>query len=116
MGRARLIRTLMGAVLTVAALAVSDRAVGYALIGNGTLTCVAWSEARRDQHGVATLMSEQWVVGFLSGIGSMVLGELDPLRGLQADAVYGWMDNYCGAHPSETIEAAARVFIQEHPR
>ena len=116
MGRSRMIRTLVGAALTVATLTASDHAMGYALIGNGTLTCGAWSQARRDPQGPATRMSEQWVVGFLSGIGSMVLGELDPLHGLQAEGVYDWMDNYCSAHPSETIEAAARVFIQEHPR
>jgi hypothetical protein len=46
----------------------------------------------------------------------MVLGELDPLHGLDAGAVYGWVDRYCGDHPAETIETAARVFIQEHPR
>jgi hypothetical protein len=61
-------------------------------------------------------MQQQWVVGFLSGIGSMVLGELDPLHGVDATAVYVWVDKYCHDHPTETIEAAARVFIQEHPR
>jgi hypothetical protein len=61
-------------------------------------------------------MQQQWVVGFLSGIGSMVLGELDPLHGVDAVAVYGWVDRYCHDHPTETIETAARVFIQEHPR
>jgi hypothetical protein len=111
-----MIRTLVRAALMVAILAVADHASGYTLIGNGALSCQAWMDARRDPHGLETRMSEQWVVGFLSGIGSMVLGELDPLHGLQADAVYRWMDNYCGAHPSQTIEAAARVFIQEHPR
>jgi hypothetical protein len=111
-----MIRTLVGAALTFATLAVADHAAGYALIGDGTLSCGAWMAARRDPHSAATHMSEQWVVGFRSGIGSMVLGELDPLHGMQADAVYGWMDNYCGTHPSEAIEAAARVFIQEHPR
>ena len=46
----------------------------------------------------------------------MVLGELDPLHGVDATAVYVWVDKYCHDHPTETIEAAARVFIQEHPR
>ena len=46
----------------------------------------------------------------------MVLGELDPLRGMSADAVHRWVDNYCRTHPQVTIEAAAAVFIHEHPR
>jgi hypothetical protein len=114
--RARMLRGLLGAALTVATLVIADHALGYALLGNGALSCQAWTDARRDPHSPETPLSEQWVVGFLSGIGSMVLGELDPLRGLQAGSVYAWVDNYCGAHPSETIEAAARVFIQQHLR
>jgi hypothetical protein len=35
---------------------------------------------------------------------------------VDATAVYFWVDKYCHDHPTETIEAAARVFIQEHPR
>lgn len=101
------------AALVAATVMVPDHAAGYAVLGSGTMPCDAWSAARATP-GAA--MYEQWVVGFLSGIGSMVLGELDPLRGLDATAVNGWMDKYCREHPRETIEAAARVFIQEHPR
>jgi hypothetical protein len=106
----------LSAALISGMLMLPDHAAAYAVIGNGTMTCEAWTTARRDPHGSGGLMNEQWVVGFLSGIGSMVLGELDPLHGLDADAVYHWMDDYCRSHPLEKIEAAARVFIQEHPR
>ena len=61
-------------------------------------------------------MQEQWLLGFLSGIGFMALGELDPLHGVPSEAVSGWVDTYCRGHPSETLETAARAFIQEHPR
>lgn len=102
--------------LIAGTLAVSGRAAGYTSIGSGTTSCAAWVTARHSPAAPETAAREQWVVGFLSGIGSMVLGELDPLHGLDAGAVYGWVDRYCGDHPAETIETAARVFIQEHPR
>jgi hypothetical protein len=102
--------------LSVATLVVSHSAAGYTSIGSGATSCAAWEAARRSPQAPETAMQQQWVVGFLSGIGSMVLGELDPLHGLDAAAVYGWIDRYCHDHPTETIEAAARVFIQEHPR
>lgn len=98
------------------AFAVSGTAAAYTSIGSGATSCEAWAATRLSPNAPATAMQQQWVVGFLSGIGSMVLGELDPLHGVDAVAVYGWVDGYCHDHPTETIEAAARVFIQEHPR
>jgi hypothetical protein len=91
-------------------------ASGYTMLGSGGASCETWTATRRTPPGRDAAMQQQWLLGFLSGIGSMVLGELDPLRGLDADAVYAWLDGYCRNHPAESIEAAARVFIQEHPR
>jgi hypothetical protein len=104
------------AALLAATLLVPDQAAGYTLLGSGTASCEAWTAARRAPHELDAAMHEQWVVGFLSGIGSMILGELDPVHGLDADAVYRWVDTYCRNHPADTIEAAARAFIVEHPR
>jgi hypothetical protein len=102
--------------LIASTVAVPRGAAAYTSIGSGTTSCEAWAATRLSPNAPATLMQQQWVVGFLSGIGSMVLGELDPLHGVDATAVYVWVDKYCHDHPTETIEAAARVFIQEHPR
>jgi hypothetical protein len=102
--------------LVVGTFAASGIAAAYTSIGSGATSCEAWAAARLSPNSPDTAMQQQWIVGFLSGIGFMVLGELDPLHGLDAKAVYGWVDRYCHDHPSETIELAARVFIQEHPR
>ena len=96
--------------------AASGIAAAYTSIGSGATSCEAWAATRLSPNAPAAAMQQQWVAGFLSGIGSMVLGELDPLHGLDAATVYGWVDKYCHDHPTETLEAAARVFIQEHPR
>jgi hypothetical protein len=98
------------------ALLLSDGAAGYTILGSGTASCEAWTAARRTPHGPETTAQEQWVLGYLSGIGFMVLGELDPLRGMQADALHGWVDTYCRTNPQAKIEAAAIAFMQEHPR
>src|SRR5277367_4740810 len=90
--------------------AVSQGGAAYTSIGSGATSCEAWAATRLSPNAPATAMQQQWVVGFLSGIGSMVLGELDPLHGVDAVAVYGWVDRYCHDHPTETIETAARVF------
>jgi hypothetical protein len=104
------------AVLPAILLANPDPARGYALAGSGEQSCSRWTAA----HGVPgtpeALVQEQWVLGFLSGVGFMMLGELDPLHGLAMADVSRWVGSWCDGHPSATIEAAARSFIQEHPR
>jgi hypothetical protein len=83
-----------------------------AVIGVGLLSCGNWTAARRS--GVAS-GPEQWVLGFLSGVGIADAG-YDPLRSVDAEGVWGWFDNYCGARPLEKIAAAAKAFIVAHPR
>ncbi len=112
-GKAALLAALIAAATSML---LPGHAAGYAMLGIGGSSCETWTATRRVPLGPDAAMEQQWVVGFLSGIGSMVLGELDPLRGLDADAVYAWLDGYCRNHPAETVEAGARVFIQEHPR
>jgi hydrogenase/urease accessory protein HupE len=60
------------------------------------------------------LQEDQWVVGFLSGVG-WPQNKYDPLAGMVAGGVWGWVDNYCRAHPIETIGDAALAFVSFHP-
>ena len=104
------------AVTMAAMVAASEFTAGYSITGRGTLSCEAWTAARRYPKALDTVMNEQWVVGFLSGIGFMALGELDPLHNVDAGFVYAWVDSYCRNHPSEKIVDAVGTLIQEHPR
>jgi hypothetical protein len=51
-----------------------------------------------------------------SVLGAQLAGKdfwLDPLKGVDANGVWAWIDNYCGAHPLnplETVEKAAAEF------
>jgi|SRR6516165_4538362 hypothetical protein len=83
----------------------------YDLIGSGTNSCGTWTAWRR--QGIAGF-PEQWVLGFLSGIGYK--GGNNPLNGVDANAVWAWMDNYCYAHPLDSIEKAGEAFNLIHPR
>jgi hypothetical protein len=93
--------------------AAEARAQKSSLMGQGSLTCGTWTAWRRD--GLA-LGPQQWVLGFLSGIGVMGESDLNPLNDVDADSVFGWIDSYCQAHPSEKVMRAAAAFIGEHPR
>jgi hypothetical protein len=86
-------------------------------VGNvGTASCDIWAADRRAPDPAAAITDTQWVIGFLSGIGHMHLGELEPLHGTDATHVSAWIDTYCRDHPTDTIEDAAAAFAAAHPR
>ena len=53
-------------------------------------------------------------MGYLSGA-AVWGGGPDPMKGLDTQAVFAWMDNYCRTHPLIDIIGAADVFIHERP-
>jgi len=108
----RIKHTLVLLILAVFAVAPSS-AQEYTAIGLGNSSCGSWTAARRDK---VALPYQQWVIGFLSGIGyAKPYAGLDPLKGLDGNAVYAWVDNYCGANPLNDISVAGNSFIWAHP-
>jgi hypothetical protein len=85
-------------------------------IGAGNYSCGTWTAERRDPYSrLGSFQDEQWVLGFLSGIGYMG-AEANPLNGTDAQGVLAWIDNYCWVHPLEEISGAAKAFYSVHPR
>jgi hypothetical protein len=108
-----MLRFLLSITLAVA-LASSAEASNYAIAGGGLSSCAAWTAARRDRRAIGF---EEWVTGFLSGFGdiaaSVPIPEMDPLRGLNTQTVWAWVDDYCHAHPLEKIVDAAEALARE---
>ena len=75
-------------------------------------SCLGWTAARK-QDGVAGRQDEQWVLGYLSAVSDWT--DLDPLRGVDGQGVWVWMDSYCQANPLIKIVEAASAFVREHP-
>jgi hypothetical protein len=107
------VRLLLPAALV--ALLMTGSAEGFALIGSGVESCGTWTASRR-QSEFAAIQPAQWILGFLSGAGYMSSEGVDPLNRVDAQAVWAWVDNYCLAHPLESIEQAGVAFIDAHPR
>jgi len=83
------------------------------MIGAGSIaSCGTWLS---DRQTVAYYGMSNWALGFLSGAAAYS-GKLDPLNGLDANAVTYWLDNYCQAHPTERFARALTVFVREHPK
>jgi hypothetical protein len=56
-----------------------------------------------------------WALGFLSGVG-IYTKNLDPLNGVDGDAVAYWLDDYCRSHPTTLFSDAVNEFVFGHPR
>jgi len=80
-------------------------------MGLGGGSCGLWTAARRIRSSADF---EQWVLGYLSGVGAVALN-LDPLNRVDAFGVWAWIDNYCQAHPIERVTDAAKAFANAHP-
>jgi hypothetical protein len=81
-------------------------AQAHDVVGVGVWSCAAWTDARKNLRSDTT---EQWALGFLSGIGFAQQG-VDPLRDLAPQAVSEWLDKYCRSNPKDTIAHAAAAF------
>jgi hypothetical protein len=82
----------------------------FQLMGAGVQSCGTWIANRQLPDTTLYQISIEWVLGFLSGAGYS--GSVDPLHGLDVNAIAGWMDSYCQAHPLEKIADAAEALAQ----
>src|SRR5262245_1846687 len=93
------------------AFADSVRVLGFGV----NQTCGAWLSARA-QNGVDAWLFQQWALGYLSGA-AIFSANYNPLRGVDADGVWYWLDKYCREHPLDSVsDIALKAFISEHPR
>ena len=92
----------------------------YSLNGAGKQSCAAWVESTKEKTADGKIISWdgweyiQWVAGFLSGVGWT--GRLDPLNGVDLQAMVTWTTSYCKANPLDNLGTAAAAFAYAHPR
>jgi hypothetical protein len=108
---------MRGLMLALAMLiAASAETRGTTIMGSGASSCGTWSADRR-LGGTVAIPEMEWATGFLTGVGFMGASQgIAPLDGLDhPQGVWAWIDNYCQAHPIETIAEAAAAFFYAHP-
>jgi hypothetical protein len=100
-----MLRFLLPSALAVALLTGSAETADFNGARRGLSSC-----------GQTAGVYEQWVIGFLSGIGYEGIGQGDDtLAGVDANGVWTWVDNYCRAHPLDQIVTAAKAFDRVAP-
>ena len=79
----------------------------------GSQSCGAWVADDRATPTPVSYARTAWFLGFVSGYGASSSERGQSLRMTDADAMFAWIDNYCQAHPLETIATAAGVLVLE---
>lgn len=105
-------------ILAVVLMTASALAAPSSIIGPGLSSCGTWTKERGGIRGEKVEADEMWILGFLAGIGNLgqtMQLELDPLKGMDAQGVFHFVDNYCQAHPTDLIGRAAVEFAKQHP-
>ena len=94
-------------------LSVEAHSQGVHLLGAGTnSSCGSWLADRATNNYFSM---GNWALGFLSGVA--IYGDnLNPLEGVDSNAIAYWLDNYCQSRPTDRFVDALKAFIRQHPR
>lgn len=76
----------------------------------GPSTCARWPRTAAI-GSTAKVVPLNWALGFLSG--SAKASNIGRLAYIDPEAVSGWLDTYCQAHPTDSIPRAALAFEEE---
>jgi len=101
--RSSLLVAALLVVTRVHSASAEDQQREYTVYGYGLESCSFWVEHRK-QKNLFRAAAQEWVSGFVSGIGAV--GYFD-LAKTNNDAMYAFIDKYCEENPSATLVHAA---------
>jgi len=83
----------------------------YTIWGNGNQSCGSWTATHNDNtdgSAIEEASQEAWVEGFITAFSAF---GFTPSRTFTLDyaALKAWIDNYCSAHPLDSISKASEV-------
>ena len=89
-------------------------------------SCGAWTKAQAHRpqfaadgsaiftaRNIDLIAQTSWVQGFLTGFNAYGGGSGGILRGTDKNGAFAWLDNYCEAHPLDTVVTATMELISE---
>lgn len=92
---------LLGATTTVIFLLTVQ--TSFALTTMGDRSCGEWINRHSDP--IAEVADQSWLTGVMTGL--MIGGAIDILAGTDGPSIFLWMDDYCRAHPLDSVGTGA---------
>jgi len=104
----------LGALFAFAPSRAADAPINYMILGEGALSCGTWTSHRHSADAYENAMTA-WVLGFITAGNSWesILHRRNLSEGTDSDGLFGWIDNYCTAHPLEDLSSAAMALELE---
>jgi hypothetical protein len=83
----------------------------YVILGAGSRPCGSWLRLRSDALPDSAVL-QSWVLGYVTSVNANLLSvDQDVTRGSSPEALFTWIDNYCAAHPLDTLARAASAML-----
>ena len=100
------------ALLLLAGTSASAQTPGrdYTFIGLAETSCGRWTEVRANGQSVPMQL---WALGYVSGANAFTTEGGDFVKGTDAPAIYGWLDNRCRSQPLELFAKAVAALVNE---
>jgi hypothetical protein len=109
-----------GSILVILSLAAPAHAGDqYVILGAGSRPCGSWLRVRSQALPDSAVL-QSWVLGYITSVNANVLTiNQDVATGTSPDALFSWIDNYCAAHPLDSVARAASSLLDslrsKHP-
>jgi hypothetical protein len=83
----------------------------YVILGAGSRPCGSWLRVRSQALPDSAIM-QSWVLGYVTSVNANLLSVNRDVTGDAApDALFTWIDNYCAAHPLDSLARAASAML-----
>jgi len=99
--------------LVLSAVAGPSRAASnqYVILGAGSRPCGSWLQLRSQALPESAIL-QSWLLGYVTSVNANLLSvNQDVTAGATPDALFSWIDNYCAAHPLDSVARAAGAMI-----
>ena len=81
------------------------------ILGAGSRPCGSWLRLRSDALPDSAVL-QSWVLGYVTSVNANLLTvDQDVTRGSEPEALFTWIDNYCAAHPLDSLARAASALL-----
>jgi hypothetical protein len=88
------------------------RAAGeYVILGAGSRPCGSWLQVRSQALPDSAVL-QSWVLGYITSVNANFLtSSPDVTAGTSPDSLFSWIDNYCAAHPLDSVARATSALL-----
>ena len=84
----------------------------YTILGAGSRPCGSWLQARSQATPDSAIL-QSWVLGYITSVNAnLLIVSRDVADGNSPDGLFSWIDDYCAAHPLDSVARATGGLLE----